>query len=76
MTENDPKPIPRKTPKKKGEGPSMREQILARKRAAAQAEGATEPAAEVAPKKSAAKAEPEATAEIPKGGVLIEACKS
>lgn len=56
MTENDPKPIPRKTPKKKGEGPSMREQILARKRAAAQAEGATEPAAEVAPKKSAAKA--------------------
>ena len=27
-------------------------------------------------KKSAAKAEPEATAEIPKGGVLIEACKS
>ena len=56
MTENDPKPIPRKTPKKKGEGPSMREQILARKRAAAQADGAAEPAAEVAPKKSAAKA--------------------
>ena len=27
-------------------------------------------------KKSAAKAEPEVTAEIPKGGVLIEACKS
>ena len=26
--------------------------------------------------KPAAKAEPEATAEIPKGGVLIEACKS
>ena len=27
-------------------------------------------------KKSAAKAAPEVTAEIPKGGVLIEACKS
>ncbi len=57
MTENDPKPIPRKTPKKKGEGPSMREQILARKRAEAQASSAPEaPEAEAAPEKPAAKA--------------------
>ncbi|MDA7650803.1 DUF2970 domain-containing protein [bacterium] len=56
MTENDPKPIPRKTPKKKGEGPSMREQILARKRAEAQASSAPEaPEAEAAPEKPAAK---------------------
>ncbi len=53
MTENDPKPIPRKTPKKKGEGPSMREQILARKRAEAKA-GA-----------SAAEEKPEAPTEAP-----------
>ena len=34
------------------------------------------PSQKMPAKKSAAKAEPEATAEIPKGGVLIEACKS
>ncbi|MGB0330944.1 MAG: hypothetical protein ACPGPE_03895 [Planctomycetota bacterium] len=55
MTENDPKPIPRKTPKKKGEGPSMREQILARKRAEAAANG---PAAEEATEEPAAKPAP------------------
>ena len=42
MTENDPKPIPRKTPTKKGDGPSMREQILARKRAEAKASASQE----------------------------------
>ncbi len=51
MTENDPTPIPRKTPKKKGDGPSMREQILARKRA----EAANGPAAEEATEEPAAK---------------------
>jgi hypothetical protein len=63
MTENDPKPIPRKTPKKKGEGPSMREQILARKRAEAAATG---PAAEEATEEPAAK--PAAKKAAPKSG--------
>ncbi len=62
MTENDPKPIPRKTPKKKGDGPSMREQILARKRAEAAAnassakEATEQPEAKPAAKKAAPKA--------------------
>jgi len=58
MTENDPKPIPRKSPKKKGDGPSMREQILARKRAEAAASepSAAEPAEQPADKKAAPKA--------------------
>ncbi|MEM1451555.1 MAG: cell envelope biogenesis protein TolA, partial [Planctomycetota bacterium] len=67
MTDDEPKPIPRKTPKKR-EGPSMREQILARRRSessdsteAAKPAPAKQAAAKPAAKKSAA-AKPAAAA--------------
>ncbi len=54
MADDKPQPIPRKTPKKRS-GPSMREQILARRRAE-EAGGADAPAAKPAAAKSARKA--------------------
>ena len=62
MADDKPEPIPRKSPKK-GSGPSMREQIAARRRAEQAAGAASEPAAAAAPAaKPAAKSAPKSRA--------------
>ncbi|MEE2940357.1 MAG: hypothetical protein VX460_08235 [Planctomycetota bacterium] len=60
MADDKPEPIPRKSPKK-GSGPSMREQIAARRRAELAAEAS--PAPEAAPRPAAPKAAPKPAAE-------------
>lgn len=62
MADDKPEPIPRKSPKK-GSGPSMREQIAARRRAEQAAGAASEPAAAAAPAaKPAARSAPKSRA--------------